>query len=60
MCIMLSLPVQMLIYQNIIFCLHSHKSNDHPAVSVYCTNMGAAKHHKFLILINVDLLTKVV
>ena len=45
---------------NAVFNGHANKSNNFPTVSIYSTYMGDTKHHHLLILVNVELVTKVV
>ena len=51
---------QVCIYFYIVLNWHCYKGYNFTAVSIYGTNVGHSKHHQLFILVNVQLMTKVV
>ena len=54
------LPENLLIYGQIIFDWHSSDCHNHSWVTMSCYHMCCAVHHKFLILVNVKFLAKII
>ena len=53
-------PVNMLVNFKVVFHWHGCDSQNFATVSIACANMSHSKHYKFLILVNVEFVSKVV
>ena len=50
----------MFVYFRVIFDRHGEKSNNFAAVAMRCTYMSDPVHEKFLILVNVQFVAKII